>query len=149
MTLSPNSPRSPDSQMDLSQMASEGLDLAENEHSRIIGLMQQASQAFRRHAPASEVNAILLSLSGDALSHFREEEKLMGALGYPCMETHKREHEQMEAQIRGLLDVGSKHEALQSAVSVLDLWLDAHLRITDEEFFDFMRRKTEPVLTRS
>jgi len=123
------------------KLAALGLATAENEHSRIIGLMQQATQAFMRQASASEVNAILLDLSGFTLSHFRGEEKLMGSVAYPGIETHKREHEQLAAQVRGLLDVRSKQEALQSAVSVLDVWLDAHLRITDKEFFDFLRRK--------
>jgi len=125
------------------ELAALGLAIAENEHSRIIGLMQQATQAFMRQASASEVNAILLDFSGYTLTHFREEEKLMDSVAYPGSETHKQEHEQLAGQVRGLLDVRSKQEALQSAVSVLDVWLDAHLRITDKEFFDYLRRKKQ------
>lgn len=136
-------PGSSDSPGGSDELAALGLVAAENEHSRIIKLMQQATQAFMRQASASEVNAILLELSGYTLTHFREEEKLMNSVAYPGLETHKREHEQLAAQVRGLLDVRSKLEALQSAVSVLDIWLDAHLRITDKEFFDFLRRKKQ------
>ncbi len=143
MTSDPNSPQeSSDSQVVTSHVA-EDLTNTEHEHSRIIELMQKATQAFMRRASPSEVNAILLDLSGYTLTHFRAEEKLMSACAYPGFETHKREHEQIAAQVRGLLDVRSKQEALQSAVSVLDIWLDAHLRITDKEFFDFFRRRKQ------
>jgi len=143
MTPNSNPPESSELPGGSDNLAALGLAIAENEHSRIIGLMKQVSQAFMRRASASDVNAILLDLSGYTLTHFREEEKLMGSVAYPGIETHKREHEQLASQVRGLLDVRSKQEALQSAVSVLDVWLDAHLRITDKEFFDFLRRKKQ------
>jgi hemerythrin len=144
MTLNSNpQPESSDSLDGSEGFGASGLAAAENEHSRIIALMQQATQAFMRQASPAEVNAILLDLCGYTLSHFCEEEKLMVLAAYPGIESHKREHEQLAAQVRGLLDVRSKQEALQSAVSVLDVWLDAHLRITDKEFFDFLRRKEQ------
>jgi hemerythrin len=136
-------PDSPESSVGPDQVAADGLTLAENEHARIIGMLQKATEAFIRQASPAEVNAILLDLSGYTLSHFRAEEKLMSSLAYPGIETHKREHEQLADQVRRLLDVPSKQEALQTAVSVLDIWLDAHLRITDKEFFDFLRRKNQ------
>jgi len=125
------------------QVTADGLANAENEHARIIGLLQQATEAFIHQASPSEVNAILLDLSGYTLSHFRAEEELMDSIAYPGIETHKREHEQLAAQVHELLDVPSKQEALQKAVSVLDIWLDVHLRITDKEFFDFLRRQKQ------
>jgi hemerythrin len=144
MTSNPNPPRdSSESPVGSNRLAADGLAHAENEHARIIRMLQQATEAFIRQASPSEVNAILLDLSGYTLTHFRAEEKLMNSLDYPGIETHKREHEQLAAQVRGLLDVHSKQEALQTAVSVLDIWLDAHLRITDKEFFDFVRRKNQ------
>jgi hemerythrin len=136
-------PDSSESPVGSDRSAADGLVNAENEHARIIGLLQQATEAFIRQASPSEVNAILLDLSGYTLSHFRAEEKLMDSIAYPGIETHKQEHEQLAAQVRGLLDVPSKQEALQKAMSVLDIWLDAHLRITDKEFFDFLRRQNQ------
>ncbi len=144
MTIKPNTPpesivlsAGPDG------AAAKGVRSGEAEHGRIIRLLETVTQALFRQASASEVNAILLELNGFTLNHFREEEKLMGLLAFPGLEMHKREHEQLAAYIRGLLDMRSKQEALQSAVGVLALWLDAHLRITDRSFLEFLQRKTQ------
>lgn len=142
MTLKPNTP--PVSTASLSGpdgAAAKGIHSAEAEHARILGLLEKVTQAFSSHASASEVNAILLELNGYTLNHFREEEKLMDASAFPGREMHKREHEKLAAHVRGLLDVTSKLEALQCAVGVLALWLDAHLRITDKYFLEFLRSK--------
>jgi hemerythrin len=111
----------------------------EGEHARIAGMLQRATKAFMRHASPSEVNAILLELGGYALNHFREEEALMATSGYPGAEAHRREHEGMASYVRGLLDLQSKQDALLGAVNVLDQWIEAHIRIMDKEFFDFLQ----------
>jgi hemerythrin len=114
----------------------------ETEHTRINLLMQKATEAFVREASPREVNAILLELSGYTVVHFREEEELMLASGFPGLTAHKGEHDRLAAHVRGLLDISSKQEALQSAVKTLDLWLVAHIRVADKEFTDFLLRKT-------
>ena len=116
----------------------------EGEHTRITSMLEKATQAFVRHAGAPEVNAILLELSGYTLAHFREEEELMLECEFPGLEAHRNEHNNRLADyVRGLLDMRSKQEALQCAVSALDLWLDAHIRITDREFCDFLQREAK------
>jgi hemerythrin len=114
----------------------------EAEHTRINAMLEKATQAFVRQASPADVNTILLELSGYTLTHFREEEELMRACAFPGVNAHKEEHDRLATYVRGLLDMRSKQEALQCAVSALDLWLDAHIRITDKEFCDFLRRKT-------
>jgi hemerythrin len=106
-------------------------------------MLEKATQAFVRQASPSEINAILLELSGYTLTHFREEEELMHTCAFPGFQVHKQEHDRLATYVRGLLDMRSKQEALQCAVSALDLWLDAHIRITDKEFCDFLESKTK------
>jgi hemerythrin-like metal-binding protein len=144
MTLKPNtSPEPTGSIVESNGTAAKGIRSAEAEHHHILGLLEKATLAFARHSAASEINAILLELNGYSLNHFREEEKLMDSSAFPGVEMHKREHAQLASQIRGLLDTTSKQEALQHAVSVLALWLDAHLRIADKDFLEFMRSKAK------
>jgi hemerythrin len=115
----------------------------EGEHARITTMLESATQAFVRQASPSEVNAILLELTGYTLNHFREEEELMLFCAYPSHEVHKQEHDGLAAYVRGLLDIHSKQEALRCAVSALDLWLNAHIRIKDSEFSDFLQHQAK------
>lgn len=123
--------------------AAKGVHSGEAEHAHIVALLEKVTLALARHASASEVNAILLELNGYTLKHFRDEEKLMDSYGFPDREMHKLEHEHLAAHMRGLLDLPSKQEALQRAMGVLALWLDAHLRIADKHFMEFLRRKVQ------
>jgi hemerythrin-like metal-binding protein len=116
---------------------------AEGEHTRITAMVEKATQAFVRQAAATEVNAILLELSGYTLTHFREEEDMMRQAAFPGFQAHKDEHDRLAVYVRGLLDMRSKQEALRCALNALDLWLDAHIRITDKEFFDYLRRNAK------
>jgi hemerythrin-like metal-binding protein len=127
----------------ISGAVAKGIRTGEAEHGRIIGLLEKATQAFVRRASAAEVNGILLELNGYTLNHFREEEKLMCSSAFPGLEMHQREHTQLAAHLRGLLDMRSKQEALQCAVGVLSLWVDAHLRITDRYFLEYLQRKVQ------
>jgi hemerythrin-like metal-binding protein len=102
-------------------------------------MLKKAMRAFMRQASPPEVNAILLDLSGYTLAHFREEEELMRSYGFPKLKAHKEEHDRMAGNIRGLLDIRCKQEALRSAASALDLWLEAHIRVHDTEFRDFIQ----------
>jgi hemerythrin len=115
----------------------------DGEHARITAMLENAIQAFLRQASPSEVNAILLELNGYTLNHFREEEELMGSFAFPGFALHKQEHDRLAAYVRGLLDMRSKQEALRCSVGALDLWLEAHIRIKDNEFSDFLQRKAK------
>jgi hemerythrin len=117
----------------------------EAEHNRIASLLEKATQAFVRQASPSEVNGILLELSGYTLTHFREEEELMCSFAFAGFDAHKDEHDRLAVHVRGLLDIASKQEALQSAVKTLHIWLDAHIRVTDKLFTDFLLRKTKQI----
>jgi hemerythrin len=110
----------------------------EREHSRIRAMLDKATQVFVRQGSPSEVNLILLELSGYTLSHFREEEALMRASSFPGLDAHKQEHERLSTYVRGLLDTSSKLDALKGALSALDYWIDTHIRVTDQEFHEFL-----------
>jgi hemerythrin len=113
----------------------------EGEHARIAEMLEKATQALMRHASPSEINVILLDLGGYTLSHFREEEEIMSSSGYPGVEAHKQEHEQLVSYVRGLLDLHPRQEALRGAMSVLDQWLEIHIRVTDKKLFNFLQIK--------
>jgi len=125
------------------EATAEAIAYGEAEHARLIGLLEKATLAISRNDSASKVDAILLELSAYTMSHFREEERLMAANAFPGLEAHKREHAEMAGHLHGLMDLRSKMEVLQCSVGVLALWIDAHLRITDSYFFNFLQSKAQ------
>ncbi len=110
----------------------------EREHSRIRAMLDKATQAFVRQGTPTEINVILLELSGYTLSHFREEEALMRASSFAGLDAHKQEHEQLATYVRGLLDASSKQDALKGALSALDYWMSTHICVADREFHEFL-----------
>ncbi len=144
MSLKPNTPTEPGlSFVGYNHAAARGVYSPEVEHAHILALLEKVTLALARHASPSDVNAILLELNGYTLKHFREEERWMKSVAFPETEMHKLEHEHLAAHMRGLLDLPSKQEALQRAMGVLALWLDAHLRIADKHLLDFQQSQAQ------
>lgn len=65
----------------------------------------------------------------------------MTSYAFPGFAAHKQEHDRLATHVRGLLDMRSKQEALRCAVDTLDLYLEGHIRVSDKEFQNFVRRK--------
>jgi hemerythrin len=140
MSLNPKTPL-PLTNIPGGAIASSVAQRLEDEHVRLAGMLDKTISAITLQASPSEVNTILLELSGYTLNHFREEEEVMRTCGFPGIEGHRQEHEKLASHIRGLLDMQSKRDALQGAVNALGMWMGAHIRVADKELTRFMQTK--------
>lgn len=73
--------------------------------------------------------------------HFREEEALLQAAGFPFLQFHRGSHQAIAMRMRGLLDgLGQRPltEVLAEVEGFLEDWLTHHIEIEDFEYKPYL-----------
>ena len=98
---------------------------------------------YQRHGER-EMCRVLTAASVYVEVHFRMEESLMQAAGYPHLATHRAAHARLRAQVESLVD-GYKEGRLRPTelLEFLESWLAAHVRCEDREMAEFLRCRAE------
>ena len=69
-------------------------------------------------------------------THFRDEEKLLSAIGYPAFTQHKAQHQQFVAKITEMLS-DFQHIESQDAINFLHFlynWILEHIAVEDKQY---------------
>ncbi len=108
------------------------------------------------HALLEKLNNLLIALSSqdpnriatacsdlwaEARAHFDSEEAQMEQAGYPDLEQHREQHEELERALSNLLltvNSGAGFSASTNAHSFLDRWFVPHLTHADKKVADFL-----------
>ena len=69
--------------------------MLDEDHKRMIGLMNELHDVLVGEEPREEVDRILAELEDYTVYHFHHEEELFGRTDYPDAEIHKREHNEL------------------------------------------------------
>jgi hemerythrin-like metal-binding protein len=122
---------------DAMSLGSTGLD---NDHKRLIDLINSAEQGLARDNPM-----LLAAVLGDLLDyvdvHFKREEAVQEAIGYPDRVEHKRHHEVLAQKARLLHDKylsavtsDEQHKCATMLAQLLHDWLIDHILKEDMRF---------------
>jgi hemerythrin len=115
----------------------------DDQHKKLVDLVNQLHDAMKAGQGNAMLGVVLQSLITYTATHFKEEEQMMQAHGYPELAKHKAEHEKLVAQV---LDLQKK---FQSGGSVLTLtvmsflkdWLISHIQGVDKKYGVFLNAK--------
>jgi len=115
----------------------------DDQHKKLIDLLNQLHDAMKAGQGNAMLGVVLQSLITYTATHFKEEEQVMQANGYPDLPQHKLEHEKLVKQV---LDLQKK---FQSGGSVLTLtvmsflkdWLTSHIQGVDKKYGVFLNAK--------
>ena len=118
-----------------SNMLSTGIGEQDNQHKKLIDLINQLNAAMQAGKSAEVLGKVLSELVNYTVFHFGYEEKLMGQHNYTDTPAHKAEH------IKFVQTVGEfkkKFDAGNAVVSVeimnfLRNWLTGHIMKTDKK----------------
>ena len=83
----------------------------------------------------------LAALSEYVVVHFRDEEKLLAAAGYPELPAHKALHDEFRARLAKLYANAGGMSLDQIAVEVRRLineWLAKHIMVVDREYVQYL-----------
>ncbi|HLO77753.1 MAG TPA: bacteriohemerythrin [Magnetospirillum sp.] len=111
--------------------------MLDSDHRILINLLNQLHDATETGQSHAVVGTVINVLVEYAEHHFRREEGLMAAAGYPDLAAHRQCHRQLEAQVRAIRDRWSSGErgALDDEVmGMLKKWLTDHILGADKSY---------------
>lgn len=120
----------------------------DEDHKRLVGLVNDLHTATSEGIGKEVVGDILDKLIQYTQDHLHKEEADMFAAGFPNLERHKIGHQHFVDNLRKLqarYEVGSITVAAQLS-SILRDWLSLHIRRSDKELLEFLRKKDSKLL---
>ena len=111
---------------------SEGVDASDDDHKRLIDLINHLSDGINRGEGKETVGKILDELERYTRYHFAREEEFFERTGYPATE-HKQEHRELVEQVVTLqsrYNTGETALAMET-LNLLKEWLTVHIQGTD------------------
>lgn len=114
--------------------------LLKKEHQQLLNLLDVLEKCISNGASVNQVYEYLSDFVRFAEEHFKNEETIMRAYGYPEIFNHKKEH---AALLKELLIIKSKlaqgHTPFgKDYMQSLRSWLEVHLFGTDNRLEDFL-----------
>ncbi|MCB1758180.1 MAG: bacteriohemerythrin [Gammaproteobacteria bacterium] len=119
-----------------------GVGQLDDDHKRLIDLLNRFQVAFRYHTGEEFERKTLDELVDYTKYHFEREEQMMEAAGYPDLAAHKEIHRSMIDKVEGFREEYKQlgHEALDGVANYLSDWLIEHINVTDKHYGPYIKR---------
>jgi hemerythrin len=130
--------------MEWSEKLSVGIKQFDDEHKRLVGMLNDLFDAVNSGRGKDVLGSILDGLISYTRTHFANEERYMEQFKFPGLTTHKAEHEALTRQV---LDVQAKYRAGQAAMLSMEVlnflknWLLKHIMGSDKSYGPFLNGK--------
>jgi hemerythrin len=113
------------------------------QHQRLFALASDLHVAMSQGKGKAALGKALASLVDYTKQHFANEEQLMRRHAFPESEAHKKQHEQLTAQV---LDFQKKFMSQDACLTVdllmfLKTWLENHIAGSDQKYATHIRGK--------
>lgn len=117
-----------------------GVKVLDDDHKKLIELLNQFKTAYDYHTSEEYEKQALDALVNYTKFHFNREEDLMEKNEYPGLEAHKKQHQQMIAEVERFVAKYHEqgHEALSEVSDFLSAWLINHINGTDKQYSQHM-----------
>lgn len=117
-----------------------GHEQVDDEHRYLFSLVNEFHDAFMERHARSDLDRLLNRLVDYTERHFRHEEALMRASGYPDIERHMAIHEALVEKIFQLAEKFSNKAVnpTRDTITFLETWLTDHIRVEDMAFAIFV-----------
>ena len=115
-----------------------GVPALDDQHRSLIGLINMLEE---KEQTGDAVSYVISELERYAREHFRDEEALMAAAGYPELESHRAEHRSFEewlGSVKGAYAAGgeTRYYIAENVNAYLKGWFTNHILIIDMEYKD-------------
>lgn len=107
------------------------------DHRILISLVNQLHDATETGQSRAVVGTVISVLAEYTEHHFRREEAMLTATGFPSLERHMAEHRNLEARVCDIRDrwAGGERQALgQEVLEFLKKWLTDHILGADKSY---------------
>jgi len=120
-----------------------GIDEIDEEHKKLLGMINQLQTAAHYHTDDTLVESTLNDLIDYTKYHFSREEELLQKHNYPDYDDHKKQHEAMVEQVTKFIDEYrvDKTRTIENVVLYLKTWLINHIKGSDQRYAGFLKNK--------
>ncbi|NTW89085.1 MAG: hemerythrin family protein [Desulfobulbaceae bacterium] len=115
----------------------------DEQHKKLVNLVNDLFEAMKEGKGSQILGKVLSDLTRYTKTHFATEERLMRSNSYPSYLVHKKEHDELIAQVD---DLNKKFQDGQMVLSTsvgnfLKSWLVNHIKGTDMKYKPFLNQK--------
>lgn len=115
----------------------------DNQHKKLIDLINKLHDAMRAGEGKKQLSGILEELVNYTKVHFANEEKYFGQYGYPDNSLHKLEHDKLTRQV---IEFQRDYNDGKTTISIdvmnfLRTWLVDHIGGVDKKYTQFFNSK--------
>ncbi len=115
----------------------------DNEHKKLISLVNELNDAMKSGKTKSEMDRIFGALTNYTVSHFASEERYLQKVGYPELDAQKAGH---AALIKQVTDFKADYDAGKALISVklmgfLRDWVRNHIQKEDKKYGVWVSQK--------
>lgn len=117
--------------------------LLDSDHRILIDLLAQLHDAMETGQSRDVIESVVSVLAEYVEHHFRREEAIMKAAGYPDLDRHRGEHRDLERRVIDLRDRYQSGEWAvlgQDVVDLLKKWLTEHILVSDNSYRPWVER---------
>ena len=113
-----------------------GISIIDNEHKRLIGIMNKAIVLEQNNSAPKEITEVLNEMNKYAQTHFATEEAYMAKFNYPDYENHRREHQAFSIETMAFFDkiTNNNRQLICEILEHLKSWLVRHVQGTDTKY---------------
>jgi hemerythrin len=126
-----------------------GVKLLDNDHKRLVLLINQLHDGLVSGRAKPEIESIFEELVIFARVHHAQEEQLLSETGYPSLEAHRHEHDQMTGKLIELQMRFANTTQLAIELEILQglrEWLFRHIKGSDHGFISHLRESDVNVI---
>jgi voltage-gated potassium channel len=120
-----------------------GIPSIDEEHQNILAMVRKLGSADQK-MKKTVVHEILNDLRDYTVKHFKREESLFLAAGYPGADDHVAEHRNLTAKVDELL-TDRQQISSDSLGELLDSWIRDHILVCDKKYINHLNQKQEAV----
>ncbi len=120
-----------------------GNTLLDSDHRILLDLMAQLYDAMETGQSRDVIGSVVGVLAEYVGHHFRREEAIMKAAGFPDLDRHRTEHHDLERQVVDVRDryqAGERGVLGQDVVDLLKNWLTEHILVSDNSYKPWVER---------
>lgn len=121
-----------------------GIDSIDEQHKKLVNMINALNDAMLTNSSDELLGKIFTGLAAYTQKHFTYEENMFAEYGYPDSAEHKRQHNELIAQVVELKEKFIENpQGTMSADLMLFLkrWITNHIMRTDKDYAEFLISK--------
>ncbi len=122
-----------------------GIQSIDDDHKKLLTLINNLQTAVYYPTGEAFERQALKELVDYTKYHFQREEELLQKHGYPDYAPHKKQHDEMIAEVGRFMDLyeNDREGTIQELTQFLKTWLINHINGTDQQYSPYLKAKGE------